>query len=1275
MVKRGLLILVGILLVFIASASITYYPTILFEDFEDDFQQRTGTCTASDGCTINSPWGLFNGCDDNSGDLIFCTTQDGQEGSHTTYALRLMDFDSPDDEQGLWYELDPRLYDDIIVQGYVSAYGLDNNEYCRVWVRDSAENVATLYECDAGESCVVDDPTPESDDYTFFSAYLSSFSSIDLTESQIFIHIGGKQNSVTDLCFFDRFNITSIIIDDPPNVTLNYPENNSVVAAPFNFNFSVNDDINITNCSLWSDISGTWSLVDTISYPTNNIVYNFTQSPSEGSYFWNVQCFDNATSPQIDWADRNYTILVDNTVPVVTLNYPVQGYNTTSASIDFNFSVSDNFDTSLNCSLYIDGVLEYTNSSTLNNTFTLITIPEIICGSHTWNISCTDGANQGSSLRNFVVDRSAPTFNSLTQEPNDEADVDPNVLITFTANITDTSEIETVILQYKAFNESTWTNDSMEFNTTHYINASFTPIFNGTYYYRLWANDSFGNSNTSTISSTSVQYDTSWTRTPEDFGAVGAYISENATLGNLIINNTGDNPINFDLSSDWQTALNDEKVFYNDTEPFTLLSGQVRTLNVTAQVSDSERSDLIKITIAPNSSSSLTTNATLVSYVSGPVLYLKIYSYNISISQSNDLTVTTYVKNLGNDTANNVTLTWSLPTGWDTNSDTTVSISNLSVNEQYWSNISIEVTSSAEPGTKTLSVSTSCVENKSGSDSVSIVVSCNSEDSVCGTGCSSATDSDCSSGGNSGSGSGGSGGGAVIEGVNIQKALIERGTELITSTDTIEIVRGEQNSFNIKVKNIFGRVILDNVRLRIEGYLSKYLEIIPESFDNIAYNEEKGFAVLVKSPKYLEEDSYDLDIIITADMTGPGVEKELVEKRKTTLIIQTLSEHEAKSLLEKANAAVSRLSSEIPYIDLLNELLIEADSAFEERNFARVKEISETILELEQNAWDANQIMESLRSLVDEESENREKVNKVTGLFIDTTLPFESARDLLNLAQAAFERGDFATALKRAKEAQLAYEIESGKDFNPFYYLLINWYWVFLLVILSGFLGYSGYSYHISSTISDKILALSNEEQDIHELSKKAQRDYYSKRSISLDDYNSTIAQHNKRIAIIKKHRIKLRNKRLRILRPNSVLNDLEKESKEHLNAVKKLQKEYFEKHSISTQEYQNQLQSYSEALAEVETERFTLETALELKGKRKKKALWLVLKMKDQDLQENSDIDDSSENDTIIPEKLKPNKLKPRKPKRLTRAELKRYFPIAFSELDNLNKRGKKKS
>jgi len=85
-----------------------------------------------------------------------------------------------------------------------------------------------------------------------------------------------------------------------------------------------------------------------------------------------------------------YTV---NTPPQIPLSSP--GNNTQfndAQNVDFNFTPIDDYNTTLNCSIYLDGARNATNSSTANNTLTNFLITGISYGSHNWFVNCTDGS-------------------------------------------------------------------------------------------------------------------------------------------------------------------------------------------------------------------------------------------------------------------------------------------------------------------------------------------------------------------------------------------------------------------------------------------------------------------------------------------------------------------------------------------------------------------------------------------------------------------------------------------------------------------------------------------------------------------------------------------------------------------------------------------------------------------------------------------------------------------------------------------------------------------
>ncbi len=111
--------------------------------------------------------------------------------------------------------------------------------------------------------------------------------------------------------------------------------------------------------------------------------------------------------------------------PTITLNSPIDNFNSSIQTINFNGGVIGATDVQ-NVSLFIDGVLNETNSSGINNTDYLFT-KILLDGDHNWTYeSCSDTGCNIATSRNLSVDS-----------------IIPNVNVTFPIGILDFQEINT----------------------------------------------------------------------------------------------------------------------------------------------------------------------------------------------------------------------------------------------------------------------------------------------------------------------------------------------------------------------------------------------------------------------------------------------------------------------------------------------------------------------------------------------------------------------------------------------------------------------------------------------------------------------------------------------------------------------------------------------------------------------------------------------------------------------------------------------------------------
>ena len=246
-----------------------------------------------------------------------------------------------------------------------------------------------------------------------------------------------------------------------PNNVL-FTQNTSANYA--NSNFSVNWTANttldaISNYSIYVFNAGSFVLK---ADNTSETGYFFNATENNGNYTFNITAV-NTTGEESENLTSTW-IFTDLQNATIALNSPANGLNTTNSSVTFNFTAIDN--TALNCSLYIDGILNQTNTTAANNSETIFntTLPE---GRHFWNASCTDSAkNTNESIAyNIGIDSSAPEI-TLGAPANSAWDNDGNTNFTFTAT-DDVTAID---------NCSLWTNTT----GTWVLNLTNSSVLNST---------------------------------------------------------------------------------------------------------------------------------------------------------------------------------------------------------------------------------------------------------------------------------------------------------------------------------------------------------------------------------------------------------------------------------------------------------------------------------------------------------------------------------------------------------------------------------------------------------------------------------------------------------------------------------------------------------------------------------------------------------------------------------------------------------------------------
>jgi tetratricopeptide (TPR) repeat protein len=976
---------------------------------------------------------------------------------------------------------------------------------------------------------------------------------------------------------------------------------------------------------LYNSTNG-YTLVNSTTYSmssqTANTTVNWTSLP-DTTYYYNATISDYAANTN-STETRNITI--DTTNPHISFVNPTPENNSGSiGSFQLNVSIYDiNF---ANLTYTWNGTSRTENASSPNITslgsgYYMFNITQEIGetgGSFIYSVQVTDLAGNSNQTGNRTIRGNIPpAFLRISYAPNTTMEMDPNITITINANISDIN-FDTAKLQWKNATADGWANVTMNNLTakglyTILANASLTPTYESNYTFRIWANDTEGEFNTSAETNISVYYDWTWAvnRTNLDLTVAGVF-SSTREIGNFTINNTGDYNLSFSISDDSPYDPTGYPkgcgLLYNGSCAIVLYqissnqsSKASATFMINATFGIAVREDSLTITIiaspAANASPRNTTlNLTLATYAGGPYFDARIDSYEASINQSQTTTLGAYLKNIGNETAENVTVNWTFPTGFTiTSGNSTSSIENITTGTQQRVDVNITISPSlVRAGVYTVYLNASAHNNSiNDSDYITIAVYCSSEDGVCGSGCtydedSANYDSDCTAPSSTTTVTSSGGGGSLPTGgmPDWQRQ------KLLQTNETYELVRGKEEKFFLNVENPFSGSF-ENVSVTIKGFLAQYLSVTPPVITTIPIGKTVAFSIWIEAPTYFTKGAYNLNFTITGiinetQITGNTTVRKLTnvkEHRLVTLIIHEISNEEAENYLNSTAQLIKRLNSSSLSTAELTLLLSQAYSDFQNKNFETAKAVYEKAKDMSEKAFATLSLIQEVEELLRQAAYNGIKVPKTERLLL--------------LAKAALERGDYATSLQRINDAKLTYALESLGLFNIFAYVTNNWPVLSVEAIVLIIIGYFSFLGIKLNLINRKLKTLRKEEQVLLGLIKEVQKECFEKGKLSMKEYLESTLQYEKKMGKVVQDTVRLetaKSNMFRFLKGSYVR--LIEERKKLLEMIKQTQKIYMESGKLETRIYENRMRSYVERVTEIEEEIANLEAKRVMKRRR----------------------------------------------------------------------------
>ncbi|MBI2085608.1 MAG: hypothetical protein HYT71_03795, partial [Candidatus Aenigmarchaeota archaeon] len=582
-----------------------------------------------------------------------------------------------------------------------------------------------------------------------------------------------------------------------------------------------------------------------------------------------------------------------------------------------------------------------------------------------------------------ISDITAPAIENVSYLPNTTRDLDPGVMVNVTAFVRDNVSVGTVLLQYKLNTSSDWTGALMTPITSTMYSGNFTPTI-GNWSFRIYANDTSSNINYSAIINVSIGLDYAWINVTsiQTTKVIVQTEQRELQLGNITLNNTGDFDLNFTITSNstWILFNRTNTSFYLGIAP----AGNITTFNITANTTGfAVGTYTYGITInayAQGSTliSSQSLNGTVViQNVAGPFFSVTITNYDATVAQGDaGVVLTATLSNLGTSEATNTWFNWSLPSGWTNVSGIAENfVGFLGVGSKAVNNITISVGTSSLTGAQTIIATAGSSSDASGSDSKSVNVNSLTPTS---------------------SGSSSSSSGSVTGTASTKEATKEQKALLLQTSEELELLRGFNGTFMIKVTNPFKNSVMKNVTLAVQGFLAQYIQIAPDKITEINYNGTGEFEVTITAPTYLTKGNHPLNFTITGRLVEGASERNIIEQRLVTLSVHEVSRSEAGSILEEATKDYQDMVNAGFPAATIKKLLDQAENTFKEKDYEKVNEITGMILLTRNAAFNTKDLIQEIMNSI--------KIAENNGLRVDET------KNLLNLALAAFEREDYASA-------------------------------------------------------------------------------------------------------------------------------------------------------------------------------------------------------------------------------------------------------------------------
>ena len=284
-----------------------------------------------------------------------------------------------------------------------------------------------------------------------------------------------------------------VIVNEKPSVTLNSPAFNSTdIDGDIVFNYTVQDDGLLNNCTLYHNISGIWQANQSNTFVQTNVsLFFYVYNIADGEYGWNVYCYDDARNPtEVKGRYTNMLLNVNKLPPEVstmpnlswseddTLELNLSNYFSDPKGDDLTYSVWH----SNNVSITINNDTNMAVLESDKNWFGNISAVFTAFDEHDMNTS-----SNNITYTVFEEGDTKPRFISVTPINNS---IDDDGYIFFEVNVTDDYALTNVSLYSNRTNENlTLEETKVLTGLTNSTIFNLTDLSDGLYEWAIVAND------------------------------------------------------------------------------------------------------------------------------------------------------------------------------------------------------------------------------------------------------------------------------------------------------------------------------------------------------------------------------------------------------------------------------------------------------------------------------------------------------------------------------------------------------------------------------------------------------------------------------------------------------------------------------------------------------------------------------------------------------------------------------------------------------------------